>query len=228
MTVAMLAADNARARAYADLLRRAGLAPVEAVVLAGPGAVRRAAEPVPTPRFDNVTPLSRTLRDAGTAVRELDTHDLGDARVVQAVAALQPEYIVFAAPPGAIVRAPLFATGKRFLHVHPGRVPDYRGSTPMYYSLLAEGRLEATAMLLAPEIDTGPILEKREFPVPADPREIDTGYDPWMRATLMTDVVARLARDGHLDGSPQATGGTTYFIIHPVLKHLAVLGRHSS
>ena len=48
-------------------------------------------------------------------------------------------------------------------------------------------------------------------------------YDDAIRAELMTAVVERYAREGSLTVEQQAQqGAETYFIIHPVLKHMAV------
>lgn len=220
--VMLLAADTGRARAYVDLLRRAGLTPAAAVLMRGQlGPVSVA--PVATERFDNLTPLKAALERASIPVAVVDTNDLNSAAVCAAVAARPESLVIFAGPAAAIVKAPLFATGKQFLHVHPGRLPDFRGSTPMYYSLLAEQSLTATALFLAPAIDEGPIVAVKDFDPPADRREIDHGFDPWMRASLLVDVLQRYHREGHLPSTPQPVAGTTWYVIHPVLKHLAIL-----
>lgn len=220
----MLVAETARARAYLDRLLRLGARPVEVLVLERPGAIMAAAATTSTPLFDNTTPILDRIRAADIPYSILPTDDINDAGVVAAVAGMPADLIVFAGPAGAIAGPELLSTGKPFLHVHPGRLPEYRGSTPMYYSLLAEAALEASAILLAPEIDQGPVVGHRAFPLPDDPASIDVGYDPWMRAELMADVVR-----GHLAGEDlravtQEHGrGTTYYVIHPVLKHLAIM-----
>lgn len=220
----MLAADTARARAYLDLLVRSSLAPKQAIVT-DPGDVIAATEPTETPLFDNLTPLTVAMEQASVPYTLIPTADINHEEVVRAVSSAKADVVVFAGPAGAIVKAPLFATGKQFLHVHPGRLPSFRGSTPMYYTLLAEGTLEATAIMLSEDIDHGPIVARRVFSVPDDPSSIDLDYDPWMRATLLAEVIERFAREGHLPTEPQdPSAGQTYYVIHPVLKHLAILG----
>ena len=220
--VGLLAADTGRARAYVDLLTRAGLAPVAAVIVDTPGASAAPAAPSPTPLFDNVTPLPAALARAGIPVTRLAVDHLDDPLVVAATAALPP-LVVVAAPPGALLGRAFFElAGKRFLHVHPGRLPEFRGSTPMYYQLLAEGRLTATALFLEARIDTGPVVAERDFEPPPDRATIDLAFDPWMRAVLLRDILGRVAAGQDPTGRPQPEGGRTCFVIHPVLRALAV------
>jgi methionyl-tRNA formyltransferase len=220
----LLAADSGRSRAYLDLLGRAGLLPQRAVVVHTPVPTTAPRQPAQTPLFDNVTPLPKALTGAGVPHVEIVAADINTPEVCAAVAAGDESYVIFAGPAGAIVRAPLFATGKHFIHVHPGRVPEFRGSTPMYYSLLAEGRMAASAILLAPRIDDGPILATREFAPPADRTTIDLEFDPWMRAALLVDVCKAYINTNRLAPEPQVDcGQPAFFVIHPVLKHLAIL-----
>lgn len=94
----------------------------------------------------------------------------------------------------------------------------------MYYSLLADQAIVATAIELRPEIDTGPIILERAFEPPLDRRTIDLEFDPWMRGTVMADVLERYVEDGSLPLREQPAAGSTFYVIHPVLKHLAIMG----
>lgn len=217
----MLCADTARSRAYLDALGRAALLPSRLLLLEGSGPGKSNAA---CTLFDNVTPVAVRAESAGIPVERLPTADVNAPATIEALARLGEDLVVFSGPGGAILRPPLFATGKRFLHVHPGRLPAYRGSTTIYYSMLAESKIEATAILLTPGIDEGAIVTSRAFPVPADRRTIDVEYDPWVRACVMADAVRQLVESGRMDGSPQEEANAeTYYIIHPVLKHIAIL-----
>lgn len=228
--VALVAADTGRARAYLDLLVADGLVPQRAVVLDVPGASPSPTLPHPTLLFDNVTPLPRALERAGVPTLRVAADRLDAREVVDAVAGLAQPIIVFAGPAGGILTEAFFRLPeKSYLHVHPGRLPGYRGSTPMYYSLLAEGRLTATALFLDERVDTGRIVAERDFPPPADRRSIDLEFDPWMRAVLLRAVLREHAAGIPLVGRPQADApARTYFVIHPVLRHVALLGRAPS
>ena len=85
---------------------------------------------------------------------------------------------------------------EKFLHVHGGFLPDYKGSTTNYYSLLAEGSVGATAIFLTVEIDSGPILNRCKFPVPPDTLEIDHIYDSAARAKVLIQTLKEYQEKG--------------------------------
>jgi methionyl-tRNA formyltransferase len=94
----------------------------------------------------------------------------------------------------------------------------------MYYELLTEGRLTATALFLDARIDTGAVVAERTFDPPPDRRTIDGAFDPWMRAVLLRDVLRDHAAGRPLAARPQVeVGARTYYVIHPVLRHVAIL-----
>jgi methionyl-tRNA formyltransferase len=209
--IAMLAAETARTRAYLLALAAQHLLPSHLVLLTQPGNAGK---------FD----IGSLARSFEMDVAEVEADDINDPAVVKAVAALSQAYVIFSGPAGAIVRKPLFGTGKKFIHVHPGRLPEFRGSTTIYYSLLAENKVEATALLLDEVIDAGPVIGRAAFEPPADRRMIDGDYDPDIRASLLTKVVREFSARGCFDEAEQPAGaGETFYIIHPVLKHLAIL-----
>jgi methionyl-tRNA formyltransferase len=148
--------------------------------------------------------------------------------VCAALGSLGQSIVIFCGPGGAIGRGPLFATGKRFLHMHPGRLPDYRGSTTIYYSLLSEGRIAVSALFLDPAIDAGPVVAVKEFEPPHDRTLIDHVFDPYIRAQLLVEVLEDYRATGGFAERPQSREeGNTFYIIHPVLKHLAILGKRT-
>lgn len=218
-----LASNTARARAYLHVLAIEGILPTHSFLLSSTNAPQASLAPIPTDLFDNVTPLHESLSKLSVPVTHFTHTDINRKDVTTCLNSFPPGIVIFAPASGLIAKAELFATGHQFLHVHPGRLPDFRGSTPMYYSILAEGKLTATAIFLAPQIDTGPILASRDFELPDDLSSIDSIYDPYIRALLLSDVLK--ARCQGRDTSPilQKGSGVTYNVIHPLLKHLALL-----
>lgn len=232
----MLAAPSSRSRIYLDLLERRGLLPESVLLMEDPSVEtaeqrRRAAESAPTgtvlpedPDLDARRTVRQRVKDLGIEYRALDTLAPNAGVVIEAVAELDQELLVYSGPGGVILDGDLLTAGPRFLHVHAGELPDYRGSTTVYYSLLAEGTCGATAFLMNENVDEGPIVARESYPPPEDPETLDLYYDPWIRARLLSTVLKDYRKSGTLPERPQRTDqGGTYFIIHPVLKHLAML-----
>jgi methionyl-tRNA formyltransferase len=211
--VAMLAAPTARTRAYLAGLRAHDLSPAAMVLV--------------TPRDSaGGLDIESAAAAAGISVAKVEADTINDPTVVAAIAALEQRYVIFSGPGGAIVKTALFATGKRFIHVHPGRLPDFRGSTTIYYSLLAEKKVEATALFLDERIDCGPLIGHRVFDVPRDRSTIDHSYDPSIRAELLVSVLRDYVQRGGFEERPQPEVSVgAYYVVHPILKHLAILAQ---
>ncbi len=208
--VGFLAAGTSRSMAYVAAMDRAGIAPGAAIVLDAGASL--------------TDELVAALGHLGIPSTRIATADINAQAVIDAVAASAWRDVVVSSPPGAILRRPLLETGRRFVHVHPGLLPDYRGSTTIYYSLLERGEVHATALRLDEGIDTGPVLLARSFAPPADRRTIDREFDPQIRAAVLEDVLRALAGPQGLAERAQPEGaGRVHYIIHPVLKHIAIL-----
>ncbi len=77
---------------------------------------------------------------------------------------------------------------------------------------------------MSTHLSNGPVIRRRVYPAPEDGTTIDLYYDPLIRAELLVDVLGEYARNGEMPQEPQDPGaGETYYIIHPVLKHIAIL-----
>ena len=57
-------------------------------------------------------------------------------KCINAVKNLKEKYIIYAANYGDILSKKYFNLGKKFIHVHPGKLPQYKGSTTFYYEIL--------------------------------------------------------------------------------------------
>jgi methionyl-tRNA formyltransferase len=229
--VVLLAAFSARSQAYAQALRRAGLAPARVVTF---GTAPGAGDPVlPTTSPQDAgglflpdpdEPLLTTIEDAGWNHRHLEADSIGDPSVLAALKELAPKLVIYSGYGGQLVPAKVLADTAPFLHMHAGWLPDFRGSTTVYYSWLERGDCGVSAIILDPEIDEGPILARRRYPPPPPGVDVDRIYDNAMRADLLADVLAGYAKTGGFEVTTQSPDdGETYYVIHPVLKHIALL-----
>ena len=66
---------------------------------------------------------------------------------------------------------------KNFIHCHPGKLPQYKGSTTIYYSILRENKIYCSAIVLNKNIDEGDVLFTEKFPIPNNIFSIDKNYD---------------------------------------------------
>jgi hypothetical protein len=105
---------------------------------------------------------------------------------------------------GRVPAALLERPGIRVLHIHPGIVPDLRGSDCMLWSAAVRGRLGVSCFYMSAGIDEGALIAQREFALPKLPalapllacgqeptayRALLYAVDPHLRAQLLVDVL---------------------------------------
>lgn len=223
-------APTLRSRAYLQLCAAAGILPTNILFL--PGEFRGQADEDVTFSFSDeparITfrpgqPCEGLARALGIQTSLLPQADINHPDCVSAITAHPVGRMVYSGAAGVLLGKSVLASGKRFLHVHGGYLPRFRGSTAFYYSLLQDGTIGASALWLDEGIDSGPIVARRRF-VPAHGVNIDYIQDPIARACVLVDVLTHLVDFGRypevaLAGEQDAV---TYNVIHPVLKHVAL------
>lgn len=239
--VGFVAANTSRTRAYLAALERHDLLPTWTLLLDDgspavmPGMTVSEVEKASSQdwssphwseaNFDPSAPLEPWLKRLGLDYAVSGSRDVNAAAVIDLVAQSAPTVLIYSGYGGALLGDKLLSTGKQFLHVHGGYLPDYRGSTTNYFSLLSERMLGASALLLTPEIDSGPVLHRRWFLPPTERTNIDHIYDSAARARVLVDTLCAYREQRKF--YPEVLNlrdAKTYYIIHPVLKHIAIMG----
>jgi hypothetical protein len=157
--------------------------------------------------------------------------DLKDPALSTALMEHSPGAVLYTGG-GLVPPSLLELEGLRFLHVHPGYLPDVRGADCLMWSMLLRGKPGASCFYMAPGIDVGHIIAKCDFPplvisgysgLPDDDtlyRTLFSFYDPMLRAILLVQNVLPLADDlTQLPSEEQnESDGVTYHFMHQNLR----------
>jgi methionyl-tRNA formyltransferase len=229
--ILFLAANTPRSQAYAQAFAARGIVLDRVILFDRPGAAQPGkanltsppniptAVPLPDPRI----PLLQSLDGLATQVQRVEAESVNDPAIFTEVQAGEAGLVVYSGYGGQLVSRELLSLGPPFLHAHSGWLPDYRGSTTVYYSLLAGMGCGVSVIGMVPAIDQGPIMARRQYPAPPTGIDIDYFYDSAIRADLMADVVAQWQKTGRLEPIEVEGDGADYYVVHPLLKHLALL-----
>src|SRR3989339_568600 len=212
-----------RSKAYLQNLIRHGLYPNYVILLEDPDKPSENLDSLPKSSsdilFNPAISEKKSLEDAGIPYEVVIANSCNDLNVVEAVGNRSEDYFVFS---GRGILKEIFNAGKKIIHVHPGKLPEYRGSTCPYYSTLANDGWWCTSFIMMPEIDQGEIISQKKFPLPfgdIDPTRI---YDPFTRSEALVESVLQLADSGMVKTSKQNLDeGVDYYVIHPVLEFIA-------
>lgn len=223
----LLCAHSARSTSYVQALDHAGLSP-EAVILYGepssPPQSQRDLSPRALPWFcpDLSISAEQSILKAGWEPIRVKNRELDSETLQNTLADLAPELLVYSGYGGQLVPECLLKQIS-FLHIHSGMLPRYRGSTTLYHEVLEHSECAASAILLTPTIDAGPVIATRSYPMPPVGMDVDYLYDNIIRADLLLDILNYWHQKRQLPPPiPQSSLMPPYFIIHPLLKHLAL------
>jgi len=176
--------------------------------------------------FEKEEPILYTLHKAEIPYRFLMTDDINSDICLNAVGQMEESNLIYSGFGGQIIGEPVFKMGKTLIHVHSGILPEYRGSTTLYYSLLKDGYCGASAIKMCPGLDEGDVIAEERFPMPPGNVDIDYIYDPYIRAKVLVKAIESYLEKGRFSGTAQGIqGAKTYFVIHPVLRHIVKLAQ---
>jgi methionyl-tRNA formyltransferase len=236
--VVFLAADTERSNAYAQAMAQNKLK-VAHTILFGDGQIT--SKPVSgwldaSSSYeqcgvwlpDLAQPVAKSLEDISVDMEKVDAKDINDQSVINAVMqalGTQIKLVIYSGFGGQIVGCEHLSLDVPYIHAHSGWLPEYRGSTTIYYSLVNNTRCGVSVIQLASGLDRGKIVSRKWYPAPPPNIDIDFIYDSAIRADLIAETLKRWGngKDVFAEAiqNPEAQGAD-YFVIHPVLKHLAV------
>lgn len=228
--ILLIGADTPRARAYVTAIERAGLGPIDGIFYGTPAAAQQAG-PDEGRQVGNLwlphiaSGVVEIFARNGWSSKWLQAEKINDRVCIEALRASGAALAIFAGRGGEIVSAEALSQGVPVLHMHPGKLPEQRGSTTIYYSILESKPCSVSALLMDKEIDAGPVVAINAYPVPHRGMDVDVLYDCAIRADTLVGVLYHLASTGTLPRvEPDAADiNGLYFVVHPLLKHLALL-----
>ncbi len=232
--VALIGTDTVRTRAYLQLLLRKEYVLHHCYIFADEleemEAVSAAfqTQKSASDYFDREEPVLYTLRNAQIPYTLIRADSINSKSVIEMIHRSEEQNLIYSGFGGQILKKEVFDTGKTFIHVHPGILPAYRGSTTVYYSLLKEGFCGVSAIVMTPGLDNGDVIVERRYPMPPWGVDIDYIYDPYIRAEVLVEAIETYLESGVFKGrKQQEENANTYYIAHPVLRHIVRLMQDS-
>lgn len=187
---------------------------------------------IPLPLYDHLTqpPLWEQYAER---IIPLYVKGLKDPELAKALEEDAGKRTVLYTGGGIVPREVLEIKGLKMIHIHPGFLPDVKGSDGLLWSTLIRGRPGASCFYMEPGIDTGAIISREEFSTLIFEkrwmksidlkllyRAVFSFVDPMIRAKLLEKVIIHNNRLDSLDSFQQdLEQGVTYYYMHPVLQN---------
>jgi len=123
---------------------------------------------------------------------------------------------ILSAYPGEIVNNNKLLK-KNLIHCHPGDLPNFKGSTTIYYSLILKKRICVTLFIMNSKIDSGKILFKKKFSIPKNIRSIEENYDSVIRAKTLFNYLISNKKKKYKNKNKKSL---PYYIAHPIIRQI--------
>ncbi len=173
--------------------------------------------------------ITESLSSVDCPVGYLKNKDINSIEGVSEISALSMPVLVYSGFPRILLKPVLLKLKTKFIHIHGGYLPRDRGATGFYYGLLKDGQLGMTAFWVNEGIDTGNIISRAWYQ-PMPKMDIDYILDPVFRADLLANILDHFRSNGIFPAEVSNTlppDSPSHFIIHPVLKNLALRYAHN-
>lgn len=180
---------------------------------------------IPAEVIDDALAL-RDLSEYSANVEQLLVDDLNDERLYQRLTSLPESQVLFTGG-GIVPRTLLELPHLKFIHVHPGFLPEVRGADCALWSQLVKGCTSATCFYMAPGIDDGDVIhpawlpplrfriDTSSIPLKSLYRAIYAFFDPWVRATVLRQAISITSGFSAIKAQPQVEKNSiTYHFMH--------------
>ncbi len=156
----------------------------------------------------------------------IDSTDINSQEIREALSKAECKNFIFTG--GGILKKEVLSLDIDFIHVHPGDINYYRGSTCFHYSYLNKQSVSCTTFIMRKELDRGEVLDishihQNIFIENDQSFFIDYIYDPFIRSISLKKLFP------HLENLKKKKKirinkfyGHDHYVIHPVLRSLFI------
>lgn len=233
--ISLIGASTTRAKSYLQILCKNDFIINKVYLLSNQINIledeyKKYCEPtVHSPYFEINEPIIFTIKKYNIPYEILETEDINSKLVMDKINNMQEEILIYSGFPGGIVSNKILSLGKNFIHVHAGLLPEFRGSTTAYYSMLTNNTIGASVIFLSSGIDEGVVIAKKEFSTPPCNVDIDLLYEPYIRSLTLLEAMNEYNINGDFKVCLQDNlKAQTFYVIHPVLKHIAIISNNEN
>ncbi len=117
-----------------------------------------------------------------------------------------------------------FTIPYRWLNFHPAPLPEYKGRNLAYHAIInGEKEFGATLHYMAPEYDTGPIIEVKKFPIENHHTSGDlVKISHQLLKELFIKWVPRILNGEEIPSTPQNKGEGRYYKKSPLCEEISI------
>ena len=152
---------------------------------------------------------------------QFKSNNIDDAKVANYLLRSKIKNFVYSGYPSKIIKNKFLLKNKNLIHSHPGKLPQYSGSTTLYYMLLNIQKIFCTTIILNQNLDRGKILLTKRYKIPRNQILIENKLDNLVRAKNIVLVIKNLEK--YLNKKKNiGKYFPPYYIAHPIIRQIVL------
>ena len=224
----LIAAPTLRTKAYLHLLNQSNIHPEYIFLLSGNEEkfkIKKTKLILNNKikiNLELVKSLDNLLEQSKSCIVRFNFHNLENRKLLNTLNKFNLKYAIYSGFPGKIISKKLINSNIKWIHCHGGRLPDYKGSTTFYYSILEIKCFYVSVIFLDENIDTGKLIKQIRFSH-TNNKNFDEIVDPFSRAYALCNVLNHYTKYKKFfkNKKSKVLPNRTFFVIHPILKFIA-------
>ena len=148
VSFSLIIANNKRSLVYLDELFKESYFPKEVIVLDKKN------------KFINNLIITKRIK-----VKFLNTRDINCSRAINYILNSKINTFIYSGYASQIIKNIKLLKSKKFVHAHPGKIPEFKGSTTIFYSILKNKSVYCSVFRMNKVLDSGKIILIKKFKI---------------------------------------------------------------
>lgn len=152
------------------------------------------------------------------------TDNINDRIFVKKILKSTLKNFIYSGYSGQIVNSNILEK-KNLIHCHSGKLPNYRGSTTIFYSLINKGTIACSVFKMDKKIDIGKLYYIKNFKRPKNLNKIYNKFDDYIRASTIVSFLKnkkKIFSNKRKFNVSNKINFNYYYIAHPVVRRIAL------
>jgi len=141
--------------------------------------------------------------------------DINAKKLTKKIFQTKINFFIFSGYPGEIIKSELLKLN--LIHAHPGKLPNFKGSTTLYYSIILTKKITCSIIKISKKIDDGQILFSKTFDIPKNKKKLEDWYDYKIRAEA---IIAYLKSPYKKYKKKNKSIYSNYYVAHPIIRQI--------
>tara|TARA_Y100000996_G_C22533739_1_gene647500 strand:+ start:913 stop:1554 length:642 start_codon:yes stop_codon:yes gene_type:complete len=149
------------------------------------------------------------------------TNDINNKKIEKKILKSSEKYFIYSGYPSKMIKNTKLLNQKIFLHSHTGKLPFFKGSTTIFYSILKTNSIWCSTFRMSSKLDSGKVFLMKKYKLSNELFVDFNKSDNLIRIKNLSQVLKKkLERKIVLNNKSLEK---YYYVAHPVIRCLAKL-----